>query len=174
MYTNFHHVISTTSTKRITWCSTNYVRMKIAISNSFLRWQISFLSKFKEIILIITPKYQQYVYFTESFRHEVEHLNRNYTDTSNFMTLTASIRNKEMSKNFHCKKSVHNVVVKASEIFKISSEYLIIIIMKGYRELVYNTGWLFQVLPRPEILFHQPKLSQILEIFLFHNKHLVM
>ena len=62
VYTNFHHVTLTTSTKWITLCWTNYVRINITISSSFLQWQISFLSKFWKIILIITPKYLQCVY----------------------------------------------------------------------------------------------------------------
>ena len=73
--------------------------LKLRYQTVFLQWQISFLSKFKRIILIITPKCLQYVYFTGNFRHEVEYLYRNYADTSNFKTLTAAIRNKEISQD---------------------------------------------------------------------------
>ena len=61
------------------------------------------------------------------------------------------------------------MTVEASVIFEIYSEYLII--MNGGLKLVYNIGWLFQVFPSTEILFCQPNLSQIFEIFLIHIKH---
>ena len=131
---------------------------------------MSFSSKFKKIFLIITPKYLQYVYLLG-----ISHMKSNiwieiiqtrliswHSQQQLQIKRCPRIWNFRSSKfssdKFSLKKSINNkhVVVEGSVIFKISTEYLIIMI--GYLELVHSIGWLFHCFFKNWNLFSSAKL----------------